>query len=305
MRHHGPRLNIGMPVYNGEAYLAEAIESILGQDFTDYELTISDNASTDGSPAIAASYARRDSRVRVTRNDHNIGAVENFNRLCRRARGEYFKWAAADDRLAKGFLSAAIAELDAAPAAVLCYGRTTLMEADGTQIGEYIQGLDLREPDVVTRFRRAREHSGLLHVLHGVARRDVMHRTALHETFPGSDEALVVELALHGAIHEIEAPMLFRRLHAEAASASKSPADRQEHLDPKTAGRLVLWYSTHASAHLRSILRAPLPRSTKLRLIGIVLRGMVSLRDKHLSELRSASARLMRSRRGTDHTVRT
>jgi len=292
-----------MPVYNGEAYLAEAIESILAQEFTDYELTISDNASTDGSPAIAASYARRDARVRVTRNDHNIGAVENFNRLCRRARGVYFKWAAADDRVAPGFLTAAVAELEAAPAAVLCYGRTTLIEANGTLIGEYAQGLDLRESDVVTRFRRASERSGLLHVLHGVARRDVMHRTVLHETFPGSDEALVVELALHGAIHEIDAPMLFRRLHPEAASASKTAADRQEHLDPKTAGRLVLWYSTHASAHLRSILRAPLSRTVKLRLMGIVLRGMVARRDKHLGELKAALGTLMHSARSGDRAA--
>ena len=113
-----PRVSIGLPVFNGERYLARAIESVLGQDFRDLELIVCDNASTDRTPEICAAYARRDARVRYFRNPRNLGAGPNYDRCFRLARGEYFKWAAHDDRLAPDYLSRTVAALDAAPEAV-------------------------------------------------------------------------------------------------------------------------------------------------------------------------------------------
>ena len=115
-----PRVSIGLPVFNGERYLAPAIGSVLGQDFRDLELIVCDNASTDRTPEICAAYARRDARVRYVRNPRNLGAGPNYDRCFRLARGEYFKWAAHDDRLAPDYLSRTVAALDAAPGAVLC-----------------------------------------------------------------------------------------------------------------------------------------------------------------------------------------
>ena len=86
-----------MPVYNGARYLASAIESILGQTFTDFELIISDNASTDDTPIICLRYAALDERIRYVRNDRNMGASWNYNRVYALARAPYFKQAAHDD----------------------------------------------------------------------------------------------------------------------------------------------------------------------------------------------------------------
>ena len=94
-----PRVTIGLPVYNGENYLAEAIDSILGQTFTDFELIISDNASTDRTEEICRRYAAEDDRIRYFRHDRNRGASPNYNFTVEKARGEYFKWAAHDDVL--------------------------------------------------------------------------------------------------------------------------------------------------------------------------------------------------------------
>src|SRR5919112_5909956 len=92
-----PRVTIGLPVYNGERFLEQALDGLLAQTFTDFELIISDNASTDRTPEICQAYAARDSRIRYVRQPENIGAGPNHNILVPMARGEYFKWASHDD----------------------------------------------------------------------------------------------------------------------------------------------------------------------------------------------------------------
>src|ERR1700743_3284119 len=96
-----PRLTIGLPVYNGEKYLAEAIAALLGQTYKDFELIISDNASPDGTADICQRYVQLDSRVRYIRQPKNIGLAPNHNVLVEQARGELFKWAANDDLYAR------------------------------------------------------------------------------------------------------------------------------------------------------------------------------------------------------------
>jgi len=289
-----PRLSIGLPVYNGERYVGEAIDSILGQAYGDFELVVSDNASTDGTREICESYARRDPRVRFLRQPVNLGASANFNEVLSRARAPRFKWACADDRLAAGFLESGMREMDACPSVVLCYGQTTMIDDDGRPLGPSPQGLDLREDDVAERFRLARERSGYLNVLQGILRTDVLRETAQFGAYPGADEALVVELTLRGPFHEIEAPMLFRRFHAEAASAGTTLAARQDHLDPSSRGRLSLWHWRHAAEHVKTIGRAPLPLREKARLLGVVAKGMVRQRYQHRRELQDAIAHLAR-----------
>lgn len=94
-----PVVTIGMPVYNGETFIREALDSLLAQTFTDFELIISDNASTDGTDASCRKYAERDSRIRYIRQAENRGAVANFQFVLDEAVGKYFMWAAADDML--------------------------------------------------------------------------------------------------------------------------------------------------------------------------------------------------------------
>ena len=107
-----PRLTIGLPVYNGEKYVAESIESLLGQSFTDFELVISDNASTDSTGDICRQYEKQDSRVRYFRQPQNIGLAPNHNFVVERASGELFKWAAGDDLYARDLVERCVDALD-------------------------------------------------------------------------------------------------------------------------------------------------------------------------------------------------
>lgn len=108
-----PTVTIGMPVYNDATYLPKALDDIVGQSFEDFELIISDNGSTDESPEICQRYAERDSRIRYVRQPENLGQQRNFMFLLRQARGEFFMWAASDDRWHRDFVSTLVDALRA------------------------------------------------------------------------------------------------------------------------------------------------------------------------------------------------
>lgn len=114
-RQNLPLVSIGMPVYNGADVLEQAIESVLSQTFHDFELIISDNASTDATEALCLNFAARDSRVRYIRQPVNLGAAGNFRFVLNEACGRYYMWAAADDLRSPDFLAENVAFLDAHP----------------------------------------------------------------------------------------------------------------------------------------------------------------------------------------------
>jgi glycosyltransferase involved in cell wall biosynthesis len=116
-----PRVSIGMPVYNAEALIGQALDRLLMQTFSDFELIISDNASTDGTWAICEAYARKDSRIRLYRNEYNRGSTYNFNHVLELSQGEYFMWAAHDDRWEPEFLEKCVDGLDTHLEAVLAF----------------------------------------------------------------------------------------------------------------------------------------------------------------------------------------
>ena len=127
----GPRLSIGLPVYNGENYLAESLDALLGQTYEDFELIISDNASTDGTADICHSYAKQDSRIRYIRQRQNIGCAPNHNYLVDEARGELFKWASDDDLYARDMIRLCVEALDEKPDVVLAHPWTAFIDSSG------------------------------------------------------------------------------------------------------------------------------------------------------------------------------
>ena len=109
------KITIGIPVYNGEEFLEEKITSILNQDFTNFELIISDNASTDSTKEICSKFATNDKRVRFFSHEKNLGPRWNFNFILKKAKGEYFMWTATDDKILPGFYEKNIEVLEKNP----------------------------------------------------------------------------------------------------------------------------------------------------------------------------------------------
>jgi glycosyltransferase involved in cell wall biosynthesis len=121
-------VSVGMPVYNGERFLCEAIESILAQTHTTLELIISDNGSTDSTQEICRTYAQRDERIRYVRQPKNIGPIPNFNFVMQARRGDYFMWAAHDDLRSPEYMKCVLDELRSDPAAVLAQSWSRMIE---------------------------------------------------------------------------------------------------------------------------------------------------------------------------------
>lgn len=268
-----PRLSIGVPVFNGERYLAEALDSLLQQTFQDFEIVISDNASTDATPEICAEYARRDERISYVRQPYNVGAAANYNRTFELAQGELFKWAAHDDRCAPQFLQRCVEALDEAGSrAVLAYSPAATIDADGAFIvpDPYANGDELRPTGslAVRRLIHALQHLDMVNAVFGVIRSQALASTRLIDRFVASDYVLVVELAMLGEFARLDERLLERRKHPGGSRHEANPTlvdvarwfdgrqDRRRTLLP-TRVRLTIEY-------MRSALRLPLPVGERL-----------------------------------------
>lgn len=208
-----PRVTIGLPTYNGQRFLAEAIESLLGQDFGDFELLVADNASGDETPEICRRFAREDRRVRYLPADRNRGAAWNFNRLVDECRSGYFKWAADDDTYDPEFLGPCVDVLDRRPDIVLCFTQAVEIDDDGCVIEKRgpTNVADLDDP--VERFRAVLFDEVYCYSVFGVVRTPVLLRTGLIGPFAQSDRVLLAELSLHGRFVELPEPSFRHREH--------------------------------------------------------------------------------------------
>jgi glycosyltransferase involved in cell wall biosynthesis len=273
-----------MPVYNGERFVRQALDSLVAQSFTDLEIVISDNASIDGTAAICAEYARRDARIRYVRNARNIGLAKNFQRVVALSTGHYFKLANADDLCSPDLVAQCVDVLDRHPDVVLCYGKTTLIDAEGRTLRPYEDRLGLHSTSVTERFRQVLDRVGLVNVLQGVIRIEALRRTALIESYLGADMVLVVELALHGQFHELPERLFRRRIHDEAFS-TRTHEDQQALWEPRARRRMELYLWRHYVGYLRAIARTRLPSTTKLRLAAVVARRSIAARRALAREL--------------------
>jgi glycosyltransferase involved in cell wall biosynthesis len=261
-----PRLTIGLPVYNGEEFLPDALDSLLAQTFADFRLVISDNASTDATPEICRTYVSRDARITYDRLPENRGVAWNFNHVVRCADTPYFKWATHDDRCAPVFLARCIEVLDRDPGIVLCYTKSYIIDRQGQVIAEYLNRIAATAATPYERFRDVLTKLSLCHMQFGVLRLDVLRQTGLHGPYPTSDRVLLAELALRGRFHEIDAPLFLRRDHgARPARASRSRADLAAFFDPARGGGILSLRSRRFIHHLATIARAPIALDQKLR----------------------------------------
>jgi len=283
-----PRVGIALPVYNGQRFLAEALESLLAQTYGDFEIVVCDNASTDRSAEIADRFAARDRRVRVVRNDEHVGAAENFNRAFALCEGELFKWAAHDDLCAPGFLARCVEALDRRPAAVLAWPRARVIDEEGRVVEDYPLSLDTDAPRPVDRF------SALLaghrcYEIFGVIRRSALAGTPLIGRFNHGDGVLLAELALRGPFAEVPEPLFLARRHpGQSMQMLDDRAAYAAWFDPRLRGRRVRpHWRIHAEA-ARAAWRAPIPWRERRHCTYRVLRWSALRRQLLWRELRGA-----------------
>lgn len=280
-----PLVSIGLPVYNGERFLASTLDSILTQTFGEFELIISDNASTDDTERICSEYAAQDRRIRYFRNEKNLGVAKNFNRVFELSSGKYFRWNSADDLCASNLVEKCKAILDKHHEVVLCHPKTMIIDENGKAIDRHNDRLDLRFPKVRDRYRQLRQNLRLCNAQYGLIRSKVLRKTTLFGNYIASDMVFLAELSLYGQFWEIPEYLFFRRFHPQASSSFTTLEQDQEFYDPETKGQVFLREWKHTFEHLRVIKRAPLNFTEKLLLDIEVLKLACWARKRLIKEL--------------------
>ncbi len=299
-----PAVSIGLPVYNGENYVGQAIASVLAQSWQDFELIISDNASTDQTESICVAFAKADARIRYYRGDVNRGAAWNFNRVFHLSTGNYFRWLSHDDVLGTEALAQCVDHLESHSEVVLCANSTGVIDSSGYRVFDAggdselaFQGLtearekrrvDLsRSASPVDRYRGILLNSFRCYEVYGLIRRQVMAQTQLHPSYCGGEKVLLAELALQGKFSELSDVQFFCRWHDERFTANDSSAEQTEHMTPGKKAWGVLPHQYRATlGYLQLLASQRLSFAERLRLAGVWLQFTLQYR-KWFSILRN------------------
>ena len=293
-----PRVSIGIPVYNGENYLAEALDSLLRQTYLDFEILISDNASTDRTAEICRDYAARDGRIRYVRQDRNIGAGPNHNRVLELSQSPYFKWAAHDDLYAPTYLEKCVAILDRDPDVVLAHADGPLIDAGGKPLSFDIfrqcytdchgkryarEPVDIAQSDIPSaRFDDVLHRIVWCTAMYGLIRRDATNKVTLMRSYYGSDKVFLAEMALLGKFHHVREPLFMKRCHA-AMSAQMTAKQRLAFMD--TAAPKAFPYLELFKGYTRAALRTgSLDLLQRMQCVASVARKTVRARYWRASE---------------------
>lgn len=273
-----PRISMGMPVYNGEDYIKDALDSLLAQTLTDFELIISDNASTDGTEAICREYAAKDSRIRYYRNVENLGAAENYNIVLRLARAKYFKWVAHDDIWMPEFLEQASRVLDQDPSVALCYSRVKIIDRDGKPMEKthrlYLSACNL---DMGTHYSEAyrrfwgvtlKPHSCF--AMFGLVRTEQLRQVVPYGSYGDADRVLLGRMSLLGKFYELPEELLWLRRHESQSLHMSGMRELMAWLDPKQTKKMSRFPALQVSREIvRSVSLVDLPWHEKLLCYGI------------------------------------
>lgn len=285
-----PRLSIGVPVYNGERFLRATLNSILAQTYSDFELIICDNCSTDSTEEICREFLQKDARVRYFRHPSNLGPAANYNRCFEVAVGELFKWNAADDVIAPQFVEKCITMLDADPSMVSVYSRTLLIDEADTILRPYDHDLDLDHPWAFVRLARLvfvnhRKHNA--HEFWGVTRSDVLRKTTMKGSFPSADRILMSWWTLLGKMGRVEEYLFLNREHqhrSQRAIANHDfrpgsrlsrwigggPTPPYEWWNASLKGKIVFPEWRWVWEYLRAVRRTELPKLQKVLAYGVM-----------------------------------
>jgi len=189
-------VSVGMPIFNEERFLVESLEAILKQDYPAFEIIIADNASTDDTWKICNRFAADHASIRLVRMPVNVGAAANFQKVLDLAQGEFFMWASGHDLWAPNFISSCVRVLEANPDAVVAFGCSQWVDADGNPMGKASGWTDTRGMSTVARFMSV--FWGNMHPILGVMRMRALRRIHRIRKMVGADLIVLSELVLQG-----------------------------------------------------------------------------------------------------------
>ncbi len=277
-----PRVSMGLPVYNAQRFLPTALDALLAQTCSDFELIISDNGSTDETPTICRDYAATDRRICFHGESENRGACWNFNRVAQLAQAEYFKWAASDDLCEPTFVERCVAVLEADRSIVCCHSRTRKIDADGKVLTHLpdptvASSQFLAAPRASRRFGNVLLHCGWAARSYGVIRRELLMRTPLIQPYYGSEKVLMAELALLGRFHDLPETLFNQRIHEGASSNLENAEQQQYFFSPRLATRRNFPRLKTLQGYYQAVRRVRLPFAERARCLFWITRYLMQV----------------------------
>jgi len=254
-----------MTVFNAATFLTKAIESILSQDYENFELIISDNASEDGSSDICQKFVKHDKRIRYSRNTMNMGPIYNSQKAISRCSGDFIMTAADHDIYDPGFISCLLTFLQQDESIVLAYPLTTLIDQNDRPIELMSDRIDTRCMDVCQRFSKVIWESCAMNMVYGLFRIAAFKEATMKiDSTIGPDLVQMAKLSLIGAIAQIKKPLFFRR------------RNRDKETVQQMTRRQVGWF-------FKSGIKALVPWTTlAYEQIKVIRESNLSLREKEL-----------------------
>jgi len=269
-----PRITVGMPVYNGAATIAAAIEAFTAQTCGDFELIVSDNASTDGTRAVVEALAARDDRIHYVGHATNIGANLNYSHVARLARGEFLKWASASDWCAPTFIERCLTALTKDPDAVLAVPRTRLFEFDPANARDYPDDIQILDATPARRLIHLLQVLRLNNAFNGLIRVAALRRTRLVQPYQQADAVLMGHLALLGKFLLVDEPLFYRRMEPGTATALQDEDAVQRHHYPEATARTLLQGWKRHAGWFHTAFAAALPAGERAQVLRYLVRQL-------------------------------
>ncbi len=278
-------------MYNGENFLEESLKCNLAQSYDNFELIISDNASTDETEAICRDYAASDERIRYVRNNVNIGAAQNYNELFRLSRGDYFRWSNADDLVDPALIERTLPILKERGDVAIAFGITNLIDAGGKIIDEYEDKIEIEDDRPSSRYKEFYQRNGLTNAIYGLMSSSAMQGTSLmgNGKLPAGDISFLAAMSIQGKFVRIPEVLFYRRIHDAAFSSNPDPEAEAQFW--KASPNQVKMHNWRAfSADGRAILKSKASLAEKLRMLNYCGRRMVWQRRLLMGDIRNLFA---------------
>ena len=267
-----PAVSICLPVFNGENFVVIAIESMLAQTFDDFELIITDNASTDRTEEICRKFADVDPRVRYYRNERNVGGARNQAIAVQLSRGRYVRLSAHDDKIAPTHIEECVAILEERPDVVIAFTRTIVINEVGAEVSQYRATRGTADTPS-RRFRELifRDHN--CDAVYGVMRGDILRRVRPEENFTDSDKVFLCRLAFHGPFVSIDRPLFYKRFHPKNWVGNWR--DRMAWYNPDAKGKVTFPHWLELFSFCSAVVTAPISLLERLRCGATVVHWVI------------------------------